>query len=292
MVIDVSHLRIMMALQQKGTLTEAADALFLSQSALSHQIRHLESKLNIKLWQRCGRRLRLTAAGELLLNTAQQVTPQLQQVEQQLRAMAEGQLGTLRIGVECYPCQEWLNAVVAKFLRNQPNVDIDIIRQLPAAGEEVLLKHQIDLLISPEIVEHQRLMHLPLFEYEQVLVVAKSHPLATSKNIQPEQLQDQQLITFPIEQQRLDIFVNFLRPAQVNPNQHKKVESLALILEMVKQQRGVAVLPNWLAESYQDEYHLACCHLGEKGLFNRLYASFKKQDKQLSYLQAFLELAQ
>lgn len=291
MVIDVSHLRIMIALQEKGTLTEAAEALFLSQSALSHQIRHLESKLNIKLWQRCGRRLRLTAAGELLLNTAQQVAPQLQQAEQQLRAMAEGQLGTLRIGVECYPCFEWLNEVVADFLVQQPNIDIDIFRQFQLTGEEALLKHHIELLISPELVKHEALLHQPLFEYEQVLVVSNQHSLSKQACILPAQLQDQLLITFPIEELRLDIFKHFLQPASIQPKRHKRVESLALILQMVKQNRGVAVLPIWLAEKYQQEYQFSCCRLGKQGLFNCLYAVYKKQDESIAYLQEFIGLA-
>lgn len=282
----------MLALQEKGTLTEAAEALFLSQSALSHQIRHLEAKLNIKLWQRCGRRLRLTTAGELLLSTAQQITPQLLHTENKLKAMGQGQLGVLRIGVECFPCHEWLNGVVADFLSKKNNVDIDIIRQFEFSGEEGLLQHRIDLLITPDVIDHQQLLHIPLFEYEQVLVTAQSHPLASYANIIPKQLRDQVLITFPIETARLDIFRYFLHPAQVQPENHKKIESLSIILQMVKHGRGVAVLPAWLAENYRQELSITCCRLGDKGLFNTLYASIKKQDHGIPYIADFIALAQ
>lgn len=291
-MIEALHLRIMIALQEKGTLTEAAESLYLSQSALSHQIRHLESKLNVKLWQRYGRRLRLTSAGQLLLNTALQVTPQLKQTESALIAMGAGVQGLLRIGVECFPCQQWLNGVVAKFLNNKPNIDIDIIHQFQFSGLEGLLNHHMDLLITPDLIEHENLFHIPLFNYEQVLVVAKSHSLAACEQVQASQLSEQVLFTFPIEKARLDVFTHFLTPAQVTPKGHKQIESLSVMLQMVEHGRGVAVLPEWLAKSYEKEFAIKICHLGDNGIYKTLYASVKKQDKEVPYLNDFIRLAQ
>lgn len=80
-MIEHSHLIIIHALHTHGTLTEAANTLCLSQSALSHQIGYLERKLGVELWKREGRHLRLTQAGMLLLEVAQQILPVLAQVE-------------------------------------------------------------------------------------------------------------------------------------------------------------------------------------------------------------------
>ncbi len=290
-MIEPSHLKIMLALHEKGTLTQAADSLCLTQSALSHQIRYLEKKLEVKLWQRCGRRLRLTAAGELLLQTAYQVLPALSQTENAIKALADGQQGLLRIGVECFPCHEWLTKVVAKFLTELPNIDIDIIRQFQFSGLEGLKNHHVDLLITPDINEQKEILNIPLFQYQQVLVVANQHPLAQYSHIQAKQLSDQQLLTFPIEQQRLDIFKRFLWPANVQPKTHKKIESLALMLQLVEHQRGVCVLPLWLAEAYQQQFNISLLTIGEQGIYSTLYATIKEQDQQVSYLQSFVELA-
>lgn len=291
-MIELSHLKIMIALEEKGTLTEAANALFLSQSALSHQIRHLESKLNVKLWQRCGRRLRLTTAGQLLLNSAQQVMPQLEFTENTLRAMGEGLQGIIRIGVECFPCHQWLNGAVANFLNAKPNIDIDIIRQFKFSGIEGLLNHQIDILVTPDLVEHEDLFHLPLFDYEQVLVVSNSHSLAGCHEIKAQQLHDETLFTFPVERSRLDIFNDFLIPANVQLKRHKKIESLSVMLQMVENERGVAILPDWLVKKYEQEFKVTTCQLGTKGIVKTLYASIKKQDKEISYLNEFIALTQ
>jgi len=291
-MIEQSHLKIMLALHEKGTLTQAADSLYLTQSALSHQIRYLEQKLNVKLWQRCGRRLRLTVAGELLLKSARQVLPTLQQTEQTLKAMGAGQLGVLRIGVECFPCHEWLTRVVAKFLQAAPNIDIDIIRQFQFSGLEGLLNHHIDVLITPDINEHESLDHIALFDYEQVLLVADTHPLAAYNEVRATQLTSEVLLTFPIEKQRLDIFREFLLPENVQPKAHKQIESLAIILQMVELGRGVSVLPEWLADTYMTQYKVKKIRIGEQGITSTLYACIKKQDNSVPYISEFITLGQ
>ena len=290
MMIEPLHLKIMIALNETGTLTQAADTLCLTQSALSHQIRHLEKKLKVKLWQRCGRRLRLTPAGELLLKTAQQVIPLLLQTEQSLKAQGEGQQGLLRIGVECFPCHEWLIKVVAHFLTDKPNIDVDIIRQFQFSGLEGLLNHHVDLLITPDIIEHKKLLNVALFNYEQVLLVANEHPLAKQEKVSPKQLSDQVLFTFPVENNRLDIFKQFLWPANIEPRMHKQIESVAIMLQMVSHQRGVSVLPEWLADSYAEQYKMTKLRLGETGVFQTLYVTVKKQDQSIAYIEHFIAL--
>ena len=289
-MIEPSHLKIMIALQEKGTLTQAADALYLTQSALSHQIRYLEKKLNVKLWQRCGRRLRLTAAGERLLQTALQVMPLLVQTELALKAMGEGLQGLLRIGVECYPCHEWLTQVVADFLQSSPNIDIDIIRQFQFSGQEGLLNHHVDLLITPDVTAHEMLQNVALFDYELVLLVSKKHRLAKQTQISAKQLEKEVLFTFPIERQRLDVFMHFLWAEKVEPKAHKQIESLAIMLQLVEHQRGVCVLPEWLADSYSQQYNVQKLRLGKTGIYNTLYASIKIQDQAVPYINEFIKL--
>lgn len=96
-MITLKHLKIIQALHENSTLTRAASVLYLSQSALSHQIHYLEEKLDIALWERKGRNLRLTKAGELLLQTAQQLLPILEKTEKTLKVYAQDRQDILRI---------------------------------------------------------------------------------------------------------------------------------------------------------------------------------------------------
>ncbi|RLA41782.1 MAG: LysR family transcriptional regulator [Gammaproteobacteria bacterium] len=289
-MIENSHLRIISALQQNGTLTEAANTLCLSQSALSHQIRSLEKKLDVCLWQRDGRYLRLTHAGQLLLQVAEQVLPVIAQAEQNLKAYGEGRQGILRIGVECYPCYEWLTGVTGEFMRQMPEVDIDIVSKFQFSGLEGLLNHHIDILVTPDLIKQQGSYYEVLADYELVLVLAADHPLAGVKQISPEQLAAETLLTFPVPLERLDIYNHFLSPVHVKPAAHKVVESLELMLQMTELQRGVCVLPRWLAESRCKGGKLEILRLGKKGMQRKLYIAMRESDKEIAYIRRFIEV--
>lgn len=289
-MIEHSHLRIIQSLDANGTLTEAANSLCLSQSALSHQIRYLEKKLNLSLWQRDGRCLRLTQAGKLLLQTAEQILPVLAQTEQTLKAYSEGRQGILRIGVECYPCYEWLTGVVGTFLQAMPDVEIDIVNKFQFTGLEGLLNHHIDILITPDPVRKKEIQYEPLAEYETVLVVSATHPLATVKRLKPEHLASETLLTFPVPQDRLDILTRFLKPAKVAPQKLKEIESIDLMLQLVALQRGVCVLPEWLAENYCKSLPLKIIRLGKTGIHKELLIALRKTDQHVPYIEQFIQI--
>ena len=289
-MIEHSHLRIIAALQRNGTLTEAANTLCLSQSALSHQIRSLEKKLEVVLWERDGRYLRLTHAGQLLLQVAEQVLPVLAQAEQNLKAYGEGRQGILRIGVECYPCYEWLTGVTGEFMRQMPDVDIDIVSKFQFSGLEGLLNHHIDILVTPDMIKQQGSYYEVLADYELVLVLAADHQLAELQNISPEQLAAETLLTFPVPIQRLDIFQYFLSPVHLKPARHKVVESLELMLQMAELQRGVCVLPRWLAEERCKRGKLSTLKLGSGGMLRKLYIAMRDSDKEIAYIRRFIEV--
>ncbi|MCG7947497.1 MAG: LysR family transcriptional regulator [Candidatus Thiodiazotropha taylori] len=290
-MIELTHLRIVAALQQHGTLTKAANALCLSQSALSHQIRYLEQKLGVEIWVKEGRRLRLTRAGNLLLETAEKVLPVLQQSQRTLKAYADGQTGVLRLGVECYPCYEWLTGVTAAYLKSNPQVDVDIFQRFRFSGFEGVLNFHIDMLITPDRVDHPGLSYQPLFGYELMLLVPESHPLAEKDWVSPQQLASEVLITFPVAEERLDVLNSFLWPAGVRPQQHKQIESIEIMLQLVAFSRGVTVIPDWLIERACQALPLKSLRLGRQGMQRKLYAAYRTEDQQLSYQQAFISVA-
>ena len=120
------HLAIVAEVEKQGSLTAAAERLFLTQSALSHSMKKLETQLGTAIWLREGRGLRLTQAGRYLLAQAQRLLPQLELAEERLRQFAEGQRGSLRIGMECHPCYQWLLKIVSPYLRAWPDEDVDV----------------------------------------------------------------------------------------------------------------------------------------------------------------------
>lgn len=290
-MLERSHLAIIAAVDARGTLTEAATSLHLSQSALSHAIRKLENQLGTPLWQKEGRLLRLTQAGEQLLQLAKRLLPQFEHAEQLLKQYARGQRGTLRIGMECHPCYQWLLKVIAPFLEKWPDVDVDVKQKFQFGGIGALFSHDIDILVTPDPLRQKGLDYTPVFNYEQVLVVAKHHALAAKTFVRPEDLCDETLISYPVERERLDIYAEFLTPANCAPRDHKEIEATNIMLQMVAAGRGVAALPRWLVEEYAQTMDIHPVRLGSAGIAKQIFLGVRRSDVELGYLKGFIELA-
>jgi len=291
-MIERGHLDIVREVDRQGSLTAAARSMHLTQSALSHAVRKLEAGLGAEIWQREGRKLRLTQVGEQLLALANRVLPQLENAEVALRQYARGTRGTLRIGMECHPCYQWLLKVVARYLPAWSDVDVDVKQKFRFGGIAALLDHEIDLVVTPDPEVRPGLTFIPVFDYEQVLVVALNHRLAGQQFVEPEQLADEMLITYPVTTERLDVYNLFLTPAGVTPRGHKTIESTDLILQMVAAGRGVAALPRWLVEEQAAHLPVLPLRLGRKGVPKHIHLGLRTSDQQIGYLRAFIEAAQ
>jgi LysR family transcriptional regulator for metE and metH len=291
-MIERSHLIIVREVDRLGSLTAAAGRLHLTQSALSHAVRKLQADLGAAIWQREGRKLRLTLAGEQLLALANRLLPQLESAEGALRQYAQGTRGTLRIGMECHPCYQWLLKAVARYLPHWPDVDVDVKQKFRFGGIAALLDHEIDLVVTPDPEVRAGLKFIPVFDYEQVLVVARSHRLARRPFVEPAQLADEVLITYPVTTERLDIYNLFLTPAGVAPRSHKAIESTDLMLQMVAAGRGVAALPRWLVEEQEAHVPVVPVRLGRRGMPKHIHLGLRAADQRIGYLGAFIETAQ
>ncbi|MBK1650240.1 LysR family transcriptional regulator [Rhabdochromatium marinum] len=290
--LERMHLAIVRAVDQQGSLTAAAEQLNLTQSALSHAVRKLEDQLGVALWIREGRRLRPTQAGSYLLAVANRLLPQFAHAEDCLRQFAQGARGTLRIGIECHPCYQWLLKVVAPYLAAWPDVDVDVRQEFQFGGIGALFGHEIDLLVTPDPLYRTGLRFEPVLDYEQVLVVGARHRLAGRPFARPEQLAQETLISYPVPIDRLDIYTQFLLPSGIRPQHHRTIETTDILLQMVASGRGVAALPRWLAEgNAAEQLELTAVRLGPQGIAKRIFFGIREPDAEIDYLRAFMELA-
>jgi LysR family transcriptional regulator for metE and metH len=285
------HLAILREVDRQGSLTAAASVLCLTQSALSHTMKKLERALGTELWLREGRSLRLTQAGEHLLGLADRLLPQLERAEERLRQYAQGERGTLRIGMECHPCYQWLLKVVSPYLARWPDVDVDVKQKFQFGGIGALFAYEIDLLVTPDPLYKPGLRFEPVFDYEQVLVVNGRHALAAATHVEPKQLGSEVLITYPVETDRLDIYKQFLQPAGISPKRRKVIETTDIMLQMVASGRGVAALPRWLVEEYAGKMDVVPVRLGPTGIAKQIFLGARETDAGIDYLRAFIELA-
>lgn len=290
-MIERHHLALIREVDRQGSLTAAAETLCLSQSALSHTVRRLEEQMETPVWRREGRRLHLTHAGRYLLSLAERLLPQLEHAEEVIGQIARGQHGTLRIGMECHPCYQWLLKVVDPYLSSWPGVDVDVKQRFQFGGLGALLGHEIDVLVTPDPVRRPGLLYEPVFDYEQVLVVGAGHRLADQEQVSPDDVAEETLITYPVDIERLDVYSQFLLPAQRLPRKHKTIETTDIMLQMVAAGRGVAALPRWLVREYADRLPIIPLRIGTDGIAKQIFLGIREDDRHIDYIASFTELA-
>lgn len=289
-MIERQHLRILQQVHTKGSLTAAAQELCLTQSALSHSIRKLEGSLGTPLWTVSGRVITLTQAGEHLLRLSDRILPEFERAEEQMQAFADGRKGVLTIGMECHPCYQWLLKVISPYLKQWPDVELDVRQQFQFGGLAALFRREIDLLVTPDPVNKSGVTFHNVFDYELMLAVSLTHPFSKKSYITPEDLQHEVLLSYPVEPSRLDIYTQFLLPKECRPRQHRNIESTDIMLEMVAAGRGVAAMPSWFIQEYSDKIPLNSIRLGRNGIFKSLHLGIRNGDAP-TYLRAFIDLA-
>jgi len=289
MPLELRHLRTIEAIAQYGSLAAAALRLHLTQSALSHQLRGLEAEFGVVLLLReRGAQLRLSPAGERLLALAREVLPLLRQTQEELRRLAAGSSGRLRIAVECHTCFDWLTPAMDRFREEWPAVEMDLLSgfQDPLP---LLQSGQADLAIlaAPENAVAGICIH-PLFRYEVVGLVSPRHPLAERNFLLPGDFLEETLISYPVEDRRLDLLRDFLLPAGVQPWRRRHAELTVIILQLVASGQGVAALPAWAVGSYGEKGYVHALPLGPEGLWQTLHAATTAAQAVLPHMQAFL----
>lgn len=286
--LERTHFEIFRALAEEGTLVQAAQRLNLTQPALTHRVRNLEEVLGVALVQRSGRRVVLTQAGERLVRAATQVLPRFERVEEELKRLGRGELPMLRIGVECHPCYQWLLGVVEQFL-SLCHQEVEVSRRFQFAALDALLHYKVDVVVTPDPYPSPVLEYHPVLDYFLVAVAGETHPLAQKPYLEPNDLATETLLTYPVEETRLDVFTRFLLPAGVRPHRHRTEETHELMLVLARQGRGVAVLPDWLVAGQLEG--VVTVPLGRDGMPKQLFVGYRKENARDPGLGKFLELA-
>lgn len=289
--IELRHLRTLVALRDTGSLVEAADRVFLTQSALSHQIKELETRIGAPLFIRKTRPVRFTSAGNRLLRLADEVLPLVHTTEIDLQRLAGGESGRIFMAIECHSCFEWLLPAIDTYRDRWPDVELDISSGFHFAPLPALSRGDLDLVITADPTDETGIAYFPLFSYEAQLALAKDHALMVKEWLEPADLASEVLISYPVDRSRLDVFANFLEPAQVEPKRVRHAELTTMIVQLVASGRGVACLPNWALYEYLQKDYLAVKSLGENGVWPTLYAAVRQDQADAAFMQAFVEVA-
>ena len=195
--MELRHLRYFVALADCLSFTRAAERVHVTQSTLSHQIRQLEELVGQPLFERIGRRVVTTEAGELFLGFATRALREVDDSIAMLKPSGGGLSGLVRIGATHTFNIGLIPECVALFLKRHPTVQL---RVEELAADDIcaqLRTGELDIGISYRPGGATDLWFEPLFNEEMVLVVAADHPLAGRKRLRMVELHQQRLVLLP-----------------------------------------------------------------------------------------------
>lgn len=286
-MIELRHLRTLMALKESGSLAGAAKKRFVTQSALSHQIKELETRINSSLFVRKSKPLTFTSEGTRLLHLAEQILPKVLATEYDLKHGIELTSQKLKLGIECHSCFRWLMPVIEGFKHTYPQAQVELSSRHLFDAINALETGALDLVFSSDPVPGHAIAYQHLFDFEVKLVVSTQHPLANEAYITPAQLAEQTLITYPVPLPRLDIYKHFLEPAGVKVGEQKQCDLTATLLQRVACNDGIAALPSW---SFNEAYglNLQAIKLGPEGLKRPLFGAYRHDASNRQLIQAWL----
>jgi LysR family transcriptional regulator, regulator for metE and metH len=289
MDLEVRHLRLVSAVADLGSLTRAGDRLHLTQSALSHQLRDIESRLGAALFLRVGKRLVLTPAGERLLATARDVLDRLDRTEQDIHQMGKARAGMLRLTTECYTCYHWLPPLLVRYRKRFPQVEVRIDVGATGRPLEMLLAGKLDLAIMSSPVRDRRLVSRPVFDDELVVAAARDHRFAKQTHVRLSDLRDETLYVYPPKEESR-VLQEVLVPSGHVPARVEEVMLTESIAELVKAGLGVSVLARWAVQPLVDAGSIVIRPLTARGLRREWRAVMPKDLAGVDYIGEFIEL--
>lgn len=289
-ILEIRHLRTLIALAEAGSVSRAAQRVHLTQSAVSHQLKALEEHYGAPIVKRHGQSVVLTEAGIRLVATAKTVIEEIRVAERDLAKLANAPSGTLRIALECHTCFDWLMPIMDAFRGHWPGIELDLVSGFHTDPLRLLDNGQADLVIGSETPRRRGIVYQPLFRFEILAVLPPRHPLAAKRILKAVDFASQTLITYPVPEERIDLIRQVLKPAGVHPRR-RTAELTIAVLQLVASQRGVAALPNWAIKNYVEYDYVVARRIGAGGLWSNLYAATTRETAGRPYLRDFLETA-
>ncbi|PTY07899.1 LysR family transcriptional regulator [Opitutaceae bacterium EW11] len=289
--IDSRQLHIFVVLAKRGSLRAAAAELFLTNSAISHSIRNLESNLGAKLFYRPGKFLALTDKGQVLLREASSILASMERVREHLGSDESMVRAPVRVAVGFNFLSHLLPEVVREWQQCFPQGKLIARASERDACLKLVADDSVDAAILVDPPDDPELAVHPLFEDELKVVVAPGHPLASSETVSPRSLHGKTLLVSRMQSHTTRLVISEMRRHGVSFHDCIEVGGPAAIQEMVRAGLGIAMQPDWVLDR-QPGCGLEARPLSQVRIIRR-WAHVRRADRETNIMErTFLRLCQ
>jgi DNA-binding transcriptional LysR family regulator len=287
MALELSELRAFLVLADHLHFSHAADALHVSQPALTKQMQRLEAKVSGRLLVRGYRKVALTPAGEILRDRARRLLREAEVAEQMARLAVNGKAGVLRIGFGIGSLAAGLPGILMRFRQQFPEVQVSMRDMSTPDQIEALHQDDIDVGFVRLPVESPELVTVPVLE--EMLVAAIPRGMSYRKGLSDLRNEPFVVISRSGSVSFFDHLVQTCRAAGFSPRIVQEVNELLTVLFLVQAGAGVSLVPSSASRMRVPNVRLLDTHLPEAQW--KIGLTWRKRDQADPLVRNFVSLA-
>ena len=286
--MEIKYFRLIKTIAEEGSIANSADKLFLTQSALSHQLRELEERLGFKVFHRKRNKWQLTEEGKALYKLGNSVLDSIEKGFQDIEQLRTGSVGVIKVSTECYSFYQGLSSFIQKMGLLYPEIEVDLILEATHQPISKILSNEIDIAIVTQKPMNEGLMSIEVYEDEIFAILHKENPLHQVEFLKANDFSEIHLIihSFPLE--TVSVYDEFLKPNGITPAKISAIPLTEVAFEMVDANMGIMCMPKWALKSFKLSEGLTFKRISQNGLKRTHYLVFRKSDRHKKYIHDFI----
>ena len=286
--MEIKYFRLIKTIAEEGSIANSSDKLFLTQSALSHQLKDLEEQLGFKVFHRARNKWVLTEEGKELNKLGCEILNSLEKGFDTIKRIRKGSIGHIKVSTECYSFYQGLPNFIQKMGSLYPEINLELILEATHQPISKLLSNDIDIAIVTSKPENSLLSSIEIFEDEIYAIMHKENTLGDFEFLNVSDFSEAHLIihSFPLE--TVSVYEHFLKPNKIIPSKISAIPLTEVALEMIVANLGVMCMPKWALKSFKLPEELIYKKIGKNGLKRKHFLVIRSVDKSKKYIQDFI----
>jgi len=290
--MDLRRLRTFVTVAEQGSVSKAALCLHISQPGLSRQIQELQHELGLRLFERIGRRLVLTAEGEQLLVSSRTILSDVSSFAEQAQLLKRGDTGTLRVAASPIQIESTLSTFLPRYAERYPGVKVTLVESAGVATLAMLERGEIHLgigLVDTAQAEDRQLAISPVRPLELMAACHPSFPLARGDDLDITQVISHPLLVSDSSFAARRTFETICRLAKVTPNILLESRAHHTNLALAEAGLGVAIISSTV-QTHRYRLRTLCITHKRKPITEPLAVVWDKRRALPRYARDFCDL--
>lgn len=249
--MQLKSLRVFVTIVSEGGFTKAAESMFIGQPALSKTIQKMEQDLNVTLFDRTKKKMKLTDEGEVLYEKAKEILLMVEQIPEALHKISVDITGELKIGIPQIIGSVFFPKIADNFLSKYPKVRLHTTEKGGVITEKLVESGELDIgfVVLPTL---NTLNVELLYQGEFVVCVSSQHPLASIDKISVSELKEERFILFDKTFALYNLIFNYCMLKGFSPNIAFQSTQWDLVMELVSANLGITIVPKVLTNKLKN----------------------------------------